>query len=46
MVKVPKSQMAKDKSTYLTDLSYSANPIIRRGLGINYDLLNLEFPML
>lgn len=46
MVKVPKSQMAKDKSAYLTDLSYSANPIIRRGLGINYDLLNLEFPML
>lgn len=44
MVKVPKSQMAKDKALYSSNAQYAANPTIRKGLGIDYqNLLNLQF---
>ena len=35
-IKVPKSQMAKDKALYSSNAQYAANPTIRKGLGIDY----------
>lgn len=44
MVKVPKSQMAKDKNLYTSNPTHVADPIIRNGFGVDYNkLMNMQF---
>ena len=39
MVKIPKKKMAADKMKYLQNKGYSANPSLRKGIGIDYNKL-------
>lgn len=39
MVKIPKKKMAADKMKYLQNEGYSANPSLRKGIGIDYNKL-------
>lgn len=39
MVKIPKKKMFEDKMKYLQNEGYSANPSLRKGIGIDYNKL-------